>query len=361
MMIYIIHYITNTLQIHYKYITGESIYTENKKYWEILLMIYFIYSIIRQICIHLSRLIIDSLFPINDLRTQNINIDKYLGTWYQVARLPNSFQNNDEKNVTAIYNKTNDYNIEVLNKQYSGRKLNMIMGNASLVDEGKLMVSLFTPFYAPYWVLMVGDVIDGKYQYAVVSDPSKTNLWILSRKKMSNSKLDNIIKKLDNEFGFKNLDTLIYTDQDYKSEQCIFDKNILNLIDLYEKSSLLRFDNKRFNVIDKNIKFKNQIFSACSRTFYREFFNSLKYFFLNIHNHIHIVDRKKCSDKTYEYIIESSIYYLTIYGFTFRTRSTIEIHTHDGLIMNHSESWSFISFMWGDKELIRIPVNIKLF
>jgi apolipoprotein D and lipocalin family protein len=107
--------------------------------------------------------------------------DKYLGKWYEIARLDFRFEKNLSE-VTATYSLQENELINVDNKGYDDRKgiWKTSIGKAKFVgptDEGKLKVSFFGPFYAPYNVI----AIDKDYQYALVAGKNLDYLWILSR------------------------------------------------------------------------------------------------------------------------------------------------------------------------------------
>ena len=128
----------------------------------------------------------------------NINIDRYLGKWFEIARYPNWFQEGCYS-VTANYELNDDGSIKVINRCSEGGKsgdLREAIGVAHVVDKStnaKLKVSFFRPFYGNYWIIDVGD----DYEYAVVSEPSRKYLWILSRTKTMDSVLyHHIIERL---------------------------------------------------------------------------------------------------------------------------------------------------------------------
>ncbi|MBN1338758.1 MAG: lipocalin family protein [Bacteroidales bacterium] len=115
---------------------------------------------------------------------ENLDIRKYTGTWYEIARLPNSF----EKNlvcVSATYSLRDDGKITVFNKGHlSGtpsetKEITGVAWVPDPQDSAKLKVSFFWPFAGRYWVL----AIDNDYSYALVGDPSRKFLWILARTK----------------------------------------------------------------------------------------------------------------------------------------------------------------------------------
>jgi len=108
--------------------------------------------------------------------------DRYLGKWYEIARLDHSFERN-LSNVSAMYTAIEKGEIAVLNRGYNEKagEWKQIEGKARFVGNetvGSLKVSFFGPFYGGYHVIEL-DRID--YSYAMVSGPSRTYLWILSR------------------------------------------------------------------------------------------------------------------------------------------------------------------------------------
>ena len=116
-----------------------------------------------------------------------IDVNKYMGTWYEYARIQNRFQNKCEGNVTADYTLLADGNVQVINKCLEkSRKTDKAEGLAKIVDNNtnsKLKVSFFSIFgihlfWGNYWVLY----LDNDYSVAVVGEPSKKYGWILSRK-----------------------------------------------------------------------------------------------------------------------------------------------------------------------------------
>ena len=107
---------------------------------------------------------------------------RYMGKWYEVARLDHSFERN-LSNVSAIYTAKETGAIAVLNRGYNEKtgEWEQIEGNARFVGDtsvGSLKVSFFGPFYGGYHIIAL-DQED--YGYAMVSGPSRSYLWILSR------------------------------------------------------------------------------------------------------------------------------------------------------------------------------------
>ena len=110
--------------------------------------------------------------------------EKYLGTWYEIARLDHSFERN-MTNVSANYSMGPKGDIRVVNRGFDTEKnaWKSIEGRAKFVsdpDVGSLKVSFFGPFYGGYHVIAL-DKED--YRYAMVAGPNRSYLWILSREK----------------------------------------------------------------------------------------------------------------------------------------------------------------------------------
>lgn len=107
----------------------------------------------------------------------DIDLKKYIGKWFEIARIRNEFEPNMKK-VTAQYNLNEDGSIQVINSGYINDELKEILGTAKTTNESDLLlVSFFPPIYSPYKIIFV----DGEYQYALVGGGSTNYLWILSR------------------------------------------------------------------------------------------------------------------------------------------------------------------------------------
>jgi len=146
--------------------------------------------------------------PLNTV--QQVDIQKYLGTWYEIARYEHYFEQGC-RDVSATYTLKKNGDIKVVNRcsKEDGEK-NEAIGVAYAVDDtkSKLKVSFFRPFYGDYWIIMLED----QYRYAVVGDPSREYLWILSRTpKLEKSIKDKILQKLP-ELGYS-ADPLVWTPQ----------------------------------------------------------------------------------------------------------------------------------------------------
>lgn len=144
---------------------------------------------------------------------ENVDLDKYLGEWYEIARLPTSFEKNCYA-TKAIYSKNTDGTIIVENMCHKGDvegPVKSVKGKAYVAEEGnnaKLKVQFFWPFKGDYWILD----LEKNYEYALVGEPSRKNMWILSRTpRIELNALQLLIKKAT-EKGF-DIQKLIYTEQ----------------------------------------------------------------------------------------------------------------------------------------------------
>lgn len=143
----------------------------------------------------------------------SVDLDRYLGRWYEIARFPNSFEE-DCEGVTADYSRREDGLIKVVNTCRKGGvdgPEDVAEGRARVVDEAtnaKLEVSFFGPFWGDYWIIDLGP----DYAYSVVSEPEGRYLWILSRTPtLEEETLTGITARLADR-GY-NIDALYYTEQ----------------------------------------------------------------------------------------------------------------------------------------------------
>lgn len=150
----------------------------------------------------------DGVQPVNDF-----NLKRYLGKWYEIARLDHSFERNLHR-VSAVYTLRNKGGIKVENRGFSVEKNHWkeAVGKAYFVrdqNEGYLKVSFFGPFYGSY---VVFDLDKENYQYAFVAGNTKSYLWLMSRSPtVSKEVLDKFIKK-SKALGF-DTDKLIFVQQ----------------------------------------------------------------------------------------------------------------------------------------------------
>jgi len=113
---------------------------------------------------------------------ENFKLENFLGKWYEIARLDQSFERGLTR-TTADYSLRTDGGVKVLNRGYSARENSWkeAEGKAYFVrgsDQGYLKVSFFGPFYGSY---IVFELDQENYQYSLVCGPDKSYLWILAR------------------------------------------------------------------------------------------------------------------------------------------------------------------------------------
>jgi apolipoprotein D and lipocalin family protein len=116
----------------------------------------------------------------------NVNLDRYVGLWYEIAKIPNSFQDQCAYGTTAEYKIDEDGDIIVINSCYDkDGKPDIAEGLAKVVDKksnSKLEVSFVSflgirPFWGDYWIIG----LDENYQWAIVGTPGRKYGWVLSR------------------------------------------------------------------------------------------------------------------------------------------------------------------------------------
>ena len=113
---------------------------------------------------------------------ENFELDKYLGKWYEIARLDHAFERG-LSNVTAEYSLRDDGGVQVINRGFKtgADKWKEAEGKAYFIGDpsiGKLKVSFFGPFYGAYNVIALDKEA---YQWSLVAGPDTGYLWILSR------------------------------------------------------------------------------------------------------------------------------------------------------------------------------------
>lgn len=128
---------------------------------------------------------------------KKVDLNKYLGTWHDIAHLPFSYQA-DCYNTTATYALLPNGDISVENKcrlkSFDGEEKKAV-GKAWIVDKNsnaKLKVQFFWPFRGDYWILE----LDDEYKWSLVGSPNHYYLWILSREpSLEPAVYDEIVKK----------------------------------------------------------------------------------------------------------------------------------------------------------------------
>lgn len=142
------------------------------------------------------------------------DLNRYLGKWYEIARLPNSFEKG-LVNVIATYSLKDNGMVKVLNEGYKGTKDGKhvsVTGKAKFAagpDKGHLRVSFFLFFYADYVIF----ALDPDYKWALVGSSHKY-LWILSREPRMEKELLNSLVIKAKEAGF-DTDRLYFTPQEW--------------------------------------------------------------------------------------------------------------------------------------------------
>jgi apolipoprotein D and lipocalin family protein len=149
-----------------------------------------------------------SVRPVNDFE-----LNRYLGTWYEIARLDHSFERGMEQ-VTAEYSLREDGGVSVTNRGFltAENTWKEATGKAFFVEEpstGYLKVSFFGPFYGSY---VIFELDREKYQYAFVSGPDNSYLWLLARTPTVDQELLDRFVARAKELGFAT-EELIYVRQ----------------------------------------------------------------------------------------------------------------------------------------------------
>lgn len=139
-------------------------------------------------------------------------LDRYLGKWYEIARLDHSFERGLTQ-VTAEYSLRDDGGVRVVNRGYSGEKgkWEEAEGKAYFVGDettGHLKVSFFGPIYSSYVIFE----LDQDYRYSFISGPDTSYLWLLSREPQVSNAVMERFRAEAIEAGF-DLDELIIVKQ----------------------------------------------------------------------------------------------------------------------------------------------------
>ncbi len=150
---------------------------------------------------------------------QNFDAERYLGTWYEIARLDHSFEDGLSQ-VTAEYSRNDDGTIKVINRGYSEEdgEWDTAEGTAKFVEGpniGHLKVSFFGPFYGSY---VIFDLDQDNYKHSFVSGPDRDYLWLLSRTPTIDADLKARFLSRAQDLGF-DTDELIFVDQSENAEK----------------------------------------------------------------------------------------------------------------------------------------------
>lgn len=144
---------------------------------------------------------------------ERFDLERYLGTWYEIARLDHRFERGLD-NVSARYERAADGSIKVINRGFAraSGEWDEAVGKghpAGAADEGYLKVSFFGPFYAAY---IVFELEREDYRYAFVTSSDRSYLWLLSRTPTVSADVLETFRTRAMELGF-DLDELIMVDQ----------------------------------------------------------------------------------------------------------------------------------------------------
>ena len=153
--------------------------------------------------------------PKGAVAVKPFDIEKYLGKWYEIARMDFRFER-DLNNVTANYSRNDNGTIKVDNRGYNyvEKEWKQAIGKAKPAgqpDEARLKVSFFGPFYSAYNVI----ALDSEYKYALIAGENLKYLWILSRETTVPESIKNSYLKIAQDLGF-DIAALIWVEHDKK-------------------------------------------------------------------------------------------------------------------------------------------------
>ena len=131
----------------------------------------------------------------------SVDLNKYLGKWYEIYRLPNWFEDDDCVTVTAEYGLRDDGGVSVLNTCHKASKKEEARGIAKIVEgssNSKLKVSFFRPFYGDYWILDLAS----DYSWVLIGEPAGKYFWILARDKKLSPELEESLLVKAEKLGY---------------------------------------------------------------------------------------------------------------------------------------------------------------
>ncbi|WP_431224087.1 outer membrane lipoprotein Blc [Serratia sp. L9] len=168
-----------------------------------------------KLCVMLSAFVsvACSVTPPKDVKVvDNFDSQRYLGTWYEIARLDHRFERGLEQ-VTANYSPREDGGLKVVNRGFDTKRQQWkeSEGKAYFIGSPQtaaLKVSFFGPFYGGYNVIE----LDPQYRYALVCGPNKDYLWILSRTPTLDAATRDRLVQIAQGYGF-DTDALIWVNQ----------------------------------------------------------------------------------------------------------------------------------------------------
>jgi len=147
-------------------------------------------------------------------------LDRYLGTWYEVARLDHSFERGLSQ-VSADYSMREDGGVRVVNRGYlaSENRWKEAVGRAYFVngpDQGYLKVSFFGPFFGSYVIV---ELDRENYQYSLISGPDRSYLWLLSRTRQLKPEVRDMLVAKAASLGFPTDQLIFVAQQDPAAEK----------------------------------------------------------------------------------------------------------------------------------------------
>lgn len=141
---------------------------------------------------------------------QYVELDKYLGKWYEIAAFPQRFELGCS-HTTAEYSLNGDGSIRVINTCVKDGKIKVAKGRATVTDtqtNAKLAVQFQWPFKGKYWIIGLAH----DYSYALVGHPNRKYLWVLGRKPEMDTQTYNYLVNLAANKGF-DVRELVKTEQ----------------------------------------------------------------------------------------------------------------------------------------------------
>ncbi|XP_022999303.1 temperature-induced lipocalin-1-like [Cucurbita maxima] len=140
---------------------------------------------------------------------KDVDLERYMGRWYEIASFPSRFQPKNGANTRATYTLRDERTVNVLNETWVDGRRSFIEGTAFKANpdsnEAKLKVKFYVPPFLPiipivgdYWILY----LDHDYHHALIGQPSRNYLWILCRENHLDEEIYNELVKKAKEQGY---------------------------------------------------------------------------------------------------------------------------------------------------------------